>query len=709
MNALSLVVLFFSFFFTAEAFFTKASHTKSIKRIIGQKSFKARFIPVKKDANEVATWHSDNPLLKSAYADQTIQFTSPANGTVYYAFQEILLSLVASDGSYPIVLVTMTCNGNLYNYDNVNISGYAIFQAPPFTSTCIFTASAENYTVINTVEIQNYKSYCYNISSLNSQTFNSTQNATFSFTNSASGPVSSIKVANFSGYSEPLSAMTASLYHLDMSNQFYASPCDTSDGSYAFNMTFDNDGSQLLNSCSGYNDPASNVFTPANPFQFDGFEAAGVYDLIVSANSSLASGNITEAAIEVCIDSNAFGIITYSNGYINAGWNFNFTLFLVRDQDLSAVANVSLLCDGAWTNETVVVTNDRNPIYTITTPGEVSGFCNLTAVSVLDPTYIVPGMMVLEVINDTIIYFPNAPVEVNAGQSFDIYVGTSQPQTEVNITITVTCNVGSFTVDAVAPGWVTIPADTEYYGLCYIGVDPIPGYETSSQMTALVNRQLFIESPTNGSTLVVNQEFSIYITALYGSSSDTAQLIIDCQGSAYLFNVQINQKTTTSMNSTAIGNCRMTAFSGELFYGPSSVSYVNVLNQLYISYPLPNPSVGGETYNVIVYSYTGRAVEVEVVLSCPIGQLSFVSLVGSSIPLLIPSEFSGIGCTFSAATTQPSDYLPVSQTLNVLMAQSAKDQAIQAIGPSNFIKDDSTRKRSNLKSTIKKSKKTSKF
>lgn len=614
----------------------------------------------------------------------TIYFTSPANGTSFLYHAPIPVSLATSDGGSATVIIAVNCPDGSITLTEGNSSDTLYVTTPYESGVCNATiTSSPGYTAINYVQFSIITFFCSANWTVVDASFNKTNSISTSFDYEINAVIQSLSITQFSGYANPLSSMTASINSRYITVQFYQSDCSSTNTTSDFNMTFSDNASQLLSNCSNYNNP-SNSFKPNNTFtSFHDLSVTGTYTVSVSASAPI-DGNISSIGMELCYATNYLKIT--SSKYAAPGSSFSYSVILGISPYPETTANVTLSCDTGSVSDTFTVSTSDTTPHTFNIPNDASGTCTLTAESLIDPEFIASDLKVLTITNETVVAIvnPRSGDTRFAKQPIEVELVASAPLVNTTGTVYINCTVGSANATGEVPGRLNITSTSALYGDCFISVAPSAEYLVEDVVSIVINRKVTLQTPTPREILVAGQPFTVLITAPYATENDEAVLTIYCGAPFFQFHGKVDQAFYPTMNITAGGVCEARPTVLGDFYYTTRSSQVSILSPLVITKGLPNPSVGGQTYDVQVDTLGGNLNErFLLILDCQIGQKSVRTVPGRLTSFSIPDDLSGIGCTFKAQYLLWS-FVETSQTLDVIMSQSTKDQAIQAIGPSNF-------------------------
>lgn len=643
-------------------------------------------------ANDSSIIPQNENLLKAVDSvGGTIAFTSPANGSYFLNHAPIPFLFETSDGNWTIVAVQVTCT--FYTgTGRDNSSGIVYVTAPFSTEGCNATiTSSPGYTPINYVQLNINTSFCLSQSQQVNSTFDDSNplSVTFQFTGTA--PIQTVSISEFTGNVDPLYAMSAALSSRGTGVQFYQSECTSSNGTNDFNMAFAFWTNQLLSDCSNYNNqqnlPLPNYFVPYESFSpLQGLVITGDYVVNVTANSSITgTGNISTIGMELCYETNYLQLTT--SLYAVPGTNLSYTLTLGMQPTFGTLANVTLTCDSDIVWDSFLVTQGNTDVHLLLVPDTAPGTCILYAYSLTDADYIAADFKILTATNDTIVYIssPTSGSEFLAGSPISITVESSKPIINANGTVNINCTVGSESASGPVPGQLNISPSNYLYGDCILSLVPSAEYITGEDVAVVINRQVLIALPRSDSSVIAGQQFAVLINAAYYTPNDVAVLTVSCVNDVQYFG-KVGQVFYPTMDISFGGVCHIRANVIGNYYLTSRQRRILVISPLVFTPGLPNPSVGGQAYQVQVDVADGTSnVPVSLTLSCPFGgQATGQSLTGSTVNFTISEEMNGIGCIFYAGTDNIL-YANTSQTLDVSMSPSVKAQQATLLGALNFL------------------------
>lgn len=518
------------------------------------------------------------------------------------------------------------------------------------------------------------------------------------------GAIQSLSITNFIGYSQPLSAMMASISSEGAHSQFYQSACYDSNSVYSFNMGFSSvNASKILDQCDYYNSPSTNVFMPYETFiRFENEQSAGMYTVTVAADDNIQVGYVNQVDIQVCVYVN-YLIITTDSEYVNPGGELNYAVVLGVNQNFGSFINITLSCGSESVNDTILVYHTSIDTFSIAVPSNVTGICTLYAAGFADSPYIVPAQVNLTVTNQPImtIISPRSGQVLYAPRPILVTINSTEAIDGTTGTVTVVCSVGQASATGAVPGRLLITPEVPLYGNCVLRLQSNPDYATGYAKSFTISRRTVILSPVANSVVIAGQNFTILITAPYAYPRSPFILNIVCGDDAFEYGGEVDKVYSFEMYPGAVGSCTMVASVQDC--EQSIDESITILSPLIISRGLPNPSRGGETYKVKVDtlpSLTRQYAPIDLVLSCATSEYKMSWTTNTLANFTIPSFTSGIGYTFGSQNTTDF-YIDASQTLNVLMSTKLQELTIAALGPSNFANNLQQRTENRRQKTMK--------
>ncbi len=347
--------------------------------------------------------------------------------------------------------------------------------------------------------------------------------------------------------------------------------------------------------------------------------------------------------------------LTTQEVYNGGGFPIIFTVDAVGVPSFGVAVEINC----GWPILVAGVTTSLTP-QTLDSPQMPAGNCTMVAYDPDIPSLISNTQSFISY--GLIVQQPSPNALIDAGSPFDVLIVSNDPSQNYTVNATVAClesdvvqsievntNVTFSGAQLIAAAW----------GDCDVAAVSSQMISfTTTQITA--NTQLTISNPLNDSIISVANDYPFLTRAVRTATSQLASVnFVSCLINGFAsFPVLVNEPSLRSIAYWYAGDtCNVTANGTYFIESPQiQISFWNPLSLNGVTNL--KGWTGGSSVAVQIDAFSGRAITVDLIITCPITAWLTTLTTNSLQQLELPTELNGIGCLMSTINL-PELVLPI--------------------------------------------------